>query len=147
MDNGFVGNAAMPRPMPLPTRPAVADSLAQERGLPQTVARPVRQISETPTTAEPDPVPQSVAVQASSGETRDPFVSQLDGMAEQMSELARAQGRSLEFLVEGASPEDLVILVRASDTGEVVRTIPAEELSNLSRQVREGNLSLVSLRA
>ena len=99
------------------------------------------------TPAEPDPVPQSVSTQATSGETRDPFVNQLQDMADQMTERLRAQGRSLEFQVNGENNDDVVILIRASETGEVVRTIPPEEMANLSRQVRDGDLSLVSIRA
>ena len=147
MDNGIAGNAAMPRPMPLPTRPAVADSLAQDRDRPQeSVTRPDPE-NPTTTPAEPDPVPQSVASQASSGETREPFFNQLQGMAEQMTERLQAQGRSLEFQINGENNDDVVILIRATDTGEVIRTIPPEELANLSQQVRDGDLSLVSIRA
>ena len=60
---------------------------------------------------------------------------------------SKAQGRSLEFQVNGENSDEVVILIRASDTGEVVRTIPPEELANLSRQVRDGDLNLVSIRA
>ena len=147
MDNGIAGNAAMPRPMPMPTRPAVADSLAQDRDQPQeNVTRPD---PENPATspAEPNTVPQSVAAQASSGETREPFFNQLQGMADQINARLQAQGRSLEFQVNGENSDEVVILIRASDTGEVVRTIPPEELANLSRQVRDDDLNLVSIRA
>ena len=92
-------------------------------------------------------MPQSVSTQATSGETRDPFVNQLQDMADQMTERLQAQGRSLEFQVNGENNDDVVILIRASETGEVVRTIPPEEMANLSRQVRDGDLSLVSIRA
>lgn len=147
MDNGIAGAAAMPRPMPLPTRPAVAESLAQDRDRPQNNA--TRPDPENPATtpAQPDPVPQTVASQGASGETRDPFVDQLQGMAQQMTERVQSQGRSLEFVVNGQDSDEVVILIRASDTGEVVRTIPPEELSNLSRQAREGGLNVVDARA
>ncbi len=149
MDNGIAGSAAMPRPMPLPTRPAVADSLAQDRDQNRAEASASRPDPENPSTTpvEPDPVPQAVSTQATSGETRDPFVDQLQGMAQQMTERLQSQGRSLEFQVNGDNNDNVVILIRASDTGEVVRTIPPEELANLSQQVRDGGLSLVSVRA
>lgn len=146
MDNGIAGAAAMPRPMPLPTRPAVADSLSQDRDRPQNNA--TRPDPENPSTtpAQPDPVPQTVSTQEPSGETRNPFVDQLQGMAEQMTERVQSQGRSLEFVVNGQEGEDVVVLIRSSDTGEVVRTIPPEELANLSQQVRSGGLNTVDAR-
>ncbi|NDY97109.1 flagellar protein FlaG [Wenzhouxiangella limi] len=146
MDNGIAGAAAMPRPMPLPTRPAVADSLSQDRDRPQNNA--TRPDPENPSTtpAQPDPVPEPVSTQAPSGETRNPFVDQLQGMAEQMTERVQSQGRSLEFVVNGQEGEDVVVLIRSSDTGEVVRTIPPEELANLSQQVRNGGLNTVDAR-
>jgi uncharacterized FlaG/YvyC family protein len=147
MDNGIAGAAAMPRPIPLPTRAVVADSLAQDRDRPQTSA--TRPDPENPSTtpAEPDPVPQTTASQAASGETRDPFINQLQGMADQMTQRLQSQGRSLEFVVNGQDSEEVVILIRSSDTGEVVRTIPPDELANLSQQVRNGGLSTVDTRA
>ena len=147
MDNGIVGNAAMPRPMPLPTRPAVADSLAQDRSQPQSNTTRPDPDNPVSTPAEPDPVQQTVASQASSTESRNPFASDLRGMAEQMSGLAQSQGRSLEFMVNGENDNEVVILVRDGQSGEVLRTIPPEEMAQLSRSLRDGDLNLVSVRA
>ncbi|MFW5816560.1 MAG: flagellar protein FlaG [Wenzhouxiangella sp.] len=136
----------MPRPMPLPTRPAVADSLAPDRDQPQNNA--TRPDPENPATtpAQPDPVPQTVASQGAPSEARNPFVDQLEGMARQMTERVQSQGRSLEFVVNGQDSDEVVILIRSSESGEVVRTIPPDELANLSQQVRDGGLSLVDAR-
>lgn len=147
MDNGIVGNAAMPRPMPVPARPAVADSLAQDRNQPQSASTRPNPDNPATTPAEPDPVPQAVSSQATSGETRDRFINELRGMAEQMANLAQAQGRALEFVVNGENDNDVVILVRDGQSGEVVRTIPPDELTELSRSARTGDLNLVSVRA
>ena len=68
-------------------------------------------------------------------------------MAEQMTAQVQSQGRSLEFIVDGENPEDVVILIRASESGEVLRTIPPEEMADLSQQVLDGGLSLVNARA
>lgn len=147
MDNGIAGTAAMPRPMPLPTRPAVADSLAQDRERPQ--ARSARPDPENPasTPVQPDPVPQAVSTQAASGETRNPFVDRLLSTAREMTERVQAQGRALEFVVSGENNDQVVVLIRAADSGEVIRTIPPEELAKLSRQVLDGGFSLVDARA
>jgi uncharacterized FlaG/YvyC family protein len=146
MDNGIAGAAAMPRPMPLPTRPAVADSLSQDRDRPQ--ASTTRPDPENPssTPAQPNPVPETVSVQAPTIQTSNASVGDLRGMAEQMTQQVQSQGSSLEFVVDGENPEDVVILIRSSDSGEVVRTIPPDELADLSQQVREGGPSLVNAR-
>jgi uncharacterized FlaG/YvyC family protein len=133
--------------MPLPTRPAVADSLAQDRDRTQTTTSRTDPENPSTTPVDPDPVPQTVSIQAASTETRNPFIDQLQGMADQMTERVQSQGRSLEFFVSGDNPEDVVILIRSSDSGEVVRTIPPDELANLSQQVRDGGLNLVDARA
>lgn len=147
MDNGIAGAAAMPRPMPLPTRPAVADSLAQDRDrLPNSATRPDPE-NPSSTPAQPNPVPETVSVQAASIQTTNPSIGDLQGMAEQMTSRVQSQGRSLEFVVDGQNPEDVVILIRAADSGEVLRTIPPEEMADLSQQVRDGGLSLVNTRA
>ena len=147
MDNGIAGSAAMPRPMPLPTRPAVADSLSQDRDRPQSTT--TRPDPENPSSspAQPNPVPETVSAQAPSFEPSNPSIGDLQGMAEQMTQQVQSQGSSLEFIVDGENPEDVVILIRSSDSGEVVRTIPSDELADLSQQVREGGPSLVNARA
>ncbi|MFP4209528.1 MAG: flagellar protein FlaG [Wenzhouxiangella sp.] len=147
MDNGIAGAAAMPRPMPLPTRAVVSESLAQDRDRPETTASRPDPENPSSTPAEPDPVPQTVSTQAASGETRQPFMDQLQGMADQMTRQLQAQGRSLEFVVNGGDSEDVVILIRDSESGQVMRTIPPDELANLSQQVRDGGPSLVNARA
>ncbi len=147
MDNGIAGAAAMPRPMPLPTRPAVSDSLSQDRSRPQNTSSRPDPENPSSTPAQPNPVPAAVSGQGASLQTSNPSISDLQGMAEEMTAQVQSQGRSLEFLVNGDSSENVVILIRASDSGEVVRTIPPDELADLSQQVREGGPSLVNARA
>jgi uncharacterized FlaG/YvyC family protein len=133
--------------MPLPTRPAVADSLSQDRDRPQNTATRPDPENPSSTPAQPNPVPETVGVQAAAVQTSNPAVGNLQGMAEQMTAQVQSQGRSLEFVVDGENPEDVVILIRASESGEVLRTIPADEMAGLSQQVRDGGLSLVNARA
>jgi flagellar protein FlaG len=50
----------------------------------------------------------------------------MDRLAEQLADFVREHGRQLEFQVDDTRGR-VVILVKSSDSGEVLRTIPPEE--------------------
>ena len=70
----------------------------------------------------------------------------LERVGEQISEYSRQIGRQLEFQVQNDS-ERVVILVKSTDTGEVVRAIPPEEVQRFSEALAAGEPPLLNLRA
>ena len=127
MDN----NIAMTRVQPAPT-PAVDATPRQPLAEPTAVAAP-----STP------PPPATADVPLATG-------ADLEAMAERVSELigefSRKAGRQLEFQVQSDSNR-VVILVKSTDTGEVVRSIPPEEVQRLAETLAAGEPALIDLRA
>lgn len=127
MDN----NIAMTRVQPAPT-PAVDATPRQPLAEPTAVAAP-----STP------PPPATADVPLAKG-------ADLEAMAERVSELigefSRQAGRQLEFQVQSDSNR-VVILVKSTDTGEVVRSIPPEEVQRLAETLAAGEPALIDLRA
>ncbi|NDY97120.1 flagellar protein FlaG [Wenzhouxiangella limi] len=70
----------------------------------------------------------------------------LERVGEQISEYSSQIGRALEFQVE-RQDDRVVILVTNSDTGELVRSIPSEEVQRLSEVLADGDPLLLDLRA
>jgi flagellar protein FlaG len=70
----------------------------------------------------------------------------LERVGEQISDYSRQIGRALEFQVE-RQDDRVVILVTNSDTGELVRSIPSEEVQRLSEFLADGAPVLLDLRA
>ena len=67
----------------------------------------------------------------------------LQRTAEQLETFVRDNGRELEFQV-GEESGEVVVVVRRSSTGEVLRTIPPDEALRLARELQEGGGALFS---
>ena len=70
----------------------------------------------------------------------------LERVGEQISEYSRQIGRELEFQPQSEAGR-VIILVKVSDTGELVRAIPPEEVQRLSEALAAGQPALINLRA
>lgn len=70
----------------------------------------------------------------------------LERVGEQLNEFSRQSGRQLEFQVNNDSNR-VVILVKSTATGEVVRAIPPEEAQRLAEALEAGQPALVDERA
>lgn len=96
--------------------------------------------------AEQRPVPQQLAARTGhpadraeppdSAERIEPITesqqAMMEKLAAQFDDFVRQTGRQLEFYVNGEQTGRVVILVKNSDSGEVVRTIPPEEARRLA---------------
>ena len=67
----------------------------------------------------------------------------LQRTAEQLEAFVRDNGRELEFQV-GEEAGDVVVVVRRSASGEVLRTIPPDEALRLARELEQGGGALFS---
>ena len=70
----------------------------------------------------------------------------LDRVGEQLNEFSSQSGRQLEFQVSNDS-DRVVILVKSTATGEVVREIPPEEAQRLAEALQAGQPALIDERA
>ena len=70
----------------------------------------------------------------------------LERVGEQISEFSAQSGRELEFQVQNDSSR-VVILVKNSATGDVVRAIPPEEVQRLADAIQSGEPAFLDLRA
>ena len=129
------------------------NSISMTRVLPAATA--TVEPAPRPPAASAPPVPASASVSTAAPpaeNTSAPVPERMDlealmeRVGEQISEYSRQAGRELEFQVSSESNR-VVILVKSSDTGEVVRTIPPEEVQRLSEALAAGEPALVDLRA
>ena len=67
----------------------------------------------------------------------------LQRSAERLEAFVRDNGRELEFQV-GEEGGDVVVVVRRSGSGEVLRTIPPDEALRLARELEPGGGALFS---
>ena len=67
----------------------------------------------------------------------------LQRSAERLEAFVRDNGRELDFQV-GEEGGDVVVVVRRSGSGEVLRTIPPEEALRLARELEQGGGALFS---
>ncbi|GEM_PF-1391132 len=126
MDNGISSNQANLRSAPLATR--------GEAALSTTSAAPPRDV---PTTAsEVEPLRDAAR---SAEETKE----SLEALSRRLNDFMRETARELEFQVneDGAS---VIIYVRQSETGEILRAIPPEEARALAYRLSEGAATLIS---
>ena len=121
-----VGVERLPRPSAAPLTGASGNS----------VAGPAEAIPAT----RPQPPAGPPAVE------RVDLEALLERIGEQISEYSRQSGRELEFQLQTDSSR-VVILVKSSDTGEVVRAIPPEEVQRLAEALDAGRPALVDLKA
>lgn len=67
----------------------------------------------------------------------------LEGLSQRLNEFVQENARELEFRVNQEGGR-VVILVRQSETGEVLRTIPPEEALGLVNNLSDGAAALFS---
>ncbi|MFP4209573.1 MAG: flagellar protein FlaG [Wenzhouxiangella sp.] len=95
--------------------------------------------SSSPNVSLSDVIPDAVDPEA--------LEARLEKVREQISEFSRQSGRDLEFQVQQDSGR-VVILVKSSETGEVLRAIPPEEAQRMSEALAAGEpAALVDQRA
>src|SRR5262245_16619462 len=77
-----------------------------------------------------------------------PSAEMLKAAAEQIDSYLKSSGRELDFQVDADSGQ-MVVRVRDSATGDVIRQIPGEEALRMARALKEGlkDLALVSTKA
>jgi flagellar protein FlaG len=127
------------------------NSISMTRALPPSTVKvdaPPRQPAASPSDAPvqssspPAPPPPENTPEVSEQEA---LQERLERVREQISEYASQTGRELEFQVEDSG--NVVILVKSAETGEVVRSIPPEEVQRLADALADGEPALVDLRA
>lgn len=124
-----------------PVQPAAAPGLkAAPRALaatPQSPPAPAAPLSPPPPEVSVPPAP---ALKAADLEAL------LERVGEQISEFSAKTGRKLEFQIQDDSRR-VVILVKNSTTGDLVRTIPPEEIQRLAEALQSGQPFLFDGRA
>ena len=127
MDLDSVGAGARIRP--------TVDGAAAERGLPSS--RPVEPQAAASALGNRLPEARQEAVS---------FREQLEDAAERLEDFVREAGRELEFRVGDGSGNggNVVIVVRQSGSGEILRTIPPDEALRLARDLGSGGGALFS---
>ena len=98
----------------------------------------------SPATAPSPPPPPAEAAPAEV--ERVDLEDLLERVGEQISEFSAQTGRQLEFQVSNES-DRVVILVKSTATGEVVRAIPPEEVQRLAEALQAGEPVLVNEQA
>lgn len=121
-----------------PVPPAAAPGLkAAPRALAATPQSPPAPLSPPPPEVSVPPAP---ALKAADLEAL------LERVGEQISEFSAKTGRKLEFQIQDDSRR-VVILVKNSTTGDLVRTIPPEEIQRLAEALQSGQPFLFDGRA
>ena len=125
------------------------NSISMTRALPPSTVKvdqpprqPAASPSDAPVQSSPPPPPENTPDVSE----QEALQERLERVREQISEFASQTGRELEFRVEEDSG-NVVILVKSAETGEVVRSIPPEEVQRLAEALADGEPALVDLRA
>ncbi|PLW83982.1 hypothetical protein CWI75_01115 [Kineobactrum sediminis] len=111
---------------------------------PLSAPRPVTTPTDNsgpPVAVAPPPEPGAVTA-----ETGEKLRESLEALSERLNEFVQDNSRELEFMVSEEASR-IVILVRQSETGEVLRTIPPEEAMTLAENLRQGGAALFSQQA
>jgi flagellar protein FlaG len=85
-------------------------------------------------------VPEAPQQRANAGEE-----STVASAAKQIESFLKSMGRTLEFRVD-AETNRTVVTVRDSESGEVIRQIPGDEVLQLARRLAAGGGGLVNLK-
>lgn len=124
-----VSDVARPVSAERPRR--AADGVAGRAGA-QPVAQPVVRTVEPLAGAAPETVPvEAPELEAAVANIRD-YVSDVR--------------RELQFSVDEDSGRTIITVID-SDTGEIIRQIPPEEVMQIARSVADGNINLIDSRA
>lgn len=106
-----------------------------------------RPVTATTDSSEPPaavmPLPEGEVTTAETGEK---LRESLEALSERLNAFVQENTRDLEFMVSEEASR-IVILVRQSETGEVLRTIPPEEAMRLAESLQAGAAALFSRQA
>lgn len=83
-----------------------------------------------------NPLPQPGGVEANPAATSQPSAEQIESVVAKLSDFVQAIQRDLSFIVDDNSGET-VIIVKDTQTDEVVRQIPSEDLLQLAQNLRD----------
>lgn len=114
-------------------RPAIARSDAAGQAVASTVSS---QAVAPPVEAQPSRGTPEV-------KPGEDMTQLLEGLSQRLNEFVQDNARELEFRVNDEGGR-VVILVRQSETGEVLRTIPPEEALALADNLSDGAAALFS---
>ena len=103
-------------------------------------------LAPRPPAASPVTSPPPAAEAAPEQVDRVDLEEVLDRVGEQLNEFSAQSGRQLEFQVSSES-DQVVIVVKSSATGEVVREIPPEAAQRLAEALQAGQPALIDERA
>lgn len=136
MDNTLSLNQLQARVTPEP-RPVTA---------PRPVAAQAPNTAPNTNTAPPAVVTPPPEPAVTAAETSKELRESLEVLSERLNEFVQDNARELEFMVSDDEGR-VVILVRQSETGEVLRTIPPEEAKSLAETLQDGGAALISQQA
>ena len=106
----------------------------------QSSASPRHQQEAAAVQAVSTPAPVAVA---QSRPATPPTLDQVRAASEQIEKYLKSSGRALDFHVDNDSGL-VVVVVRDSASGDVIRQIPSEEALHLAQTLNEGAKSLVT---
>ena len=98
-----------------------------------------------PVTRETEQQPQTVAAAngTQAAPTQAPAAQKIEAVAERLETYLRSVSRSLEFRVDSASGRT-VVSVRDSETGDLIRQIPGDEVLRLAEMADDQTIVLVN---
>lgn len=114
------------------------EALAAQGYSPQVPRRPQQDAVATQPVAVASPTPAPVGNHSRPAPTLD----QVRAAAEQIEKFLKSSGRALDFHVDQDSGL-VVVVVRDSASGDVIRQIPTEEALHLAQTLTDGAKSLV----
>ncbi len=86
----------------------------------------------------------AVASIASQASDPAPTLEQVHAAAEQIAQFLRSSGRALDFRIDNDTGR-VVVSVRDSVSGDLIRQMPSEEALHLARTLSDGAKSLMEL--
>ena len=120
------------------------NNITMTQALPGSTAKV--ELAPRPPAASPVTSPPPAAEAAPDKVERVDLEEVLERVGEQLNEFSSQSGRQLEFQVNNDS-DRVVILVKSTATGEVVREIPPEEAQRLAEALQAGQPALIDERA
>lgn len=108
---------------------------AQSKGAASSTVK-VRESSDVQQVAQTAHTASAVAARETQGRTTAPDGRKLDKAVEQLNQFAQSVERKLEFSVDEESGKT-VIKVIDKESGEMVRSIPSEEVLEMQQRLRE----------
>ena len=96
---------------------------------------------ERPAVAVPKAVASPAPVEVNGGKNRPPEIPKIESVTRQIDSFLRSINRSLDFRLDEATGQ-MVVTLRDSSTGEVIRQVPGEEALRIAQRIENG-LSLM----